>query len=163
CIRGELVNLGNEAALSENYVITKEDMESLTSLKVPPSFRETLDLTGLEWAVNMEEVNIAGHVIYDLTPIIELENLKRLILPDNRLTNDTIEAIAKMHVLDKLDIGNNIITDISVLKAYKKSGNFNALNHRVPLKIMKPQFEFHAIDFVGNNCTLDYKSLNSKR
>lgn len=59
---------------SEEQEITKEDLEKLIVLDA--ANLEIQEITGLEYAVNLEIVNLDGNEIADISPLGELENLK---------------------------------------------------------------------------------------
>lgn len=68
--------------------ITQADMESLTELDA--SNRGIVDLTGLEYAVNLTRLNLSGNQIYDLSSI---KHLSKVIVLDisNQIVHKTID------------------------------------------------------------------------
>lgn len=107
----------------ETSPVTKQEMESLTELNTQdiPLIDSTVkththgisDLTGLEYAVNLEKLYLQMNEISDLTPISGLTKLKELNLHRNELVD--ISPLSKLKNLEELDIYNNKIQDISPL------------------------------------------------
>ncbi len=111
------VKLGKAAGAS----ITADDMATLTELESPNA--NISDLTGLEFAINLNELNlgaenVAGNwinsnTVSDLSPLAELTNLIRLTLDGNLISD--ISSLAKLTNLIALDLDSNVISDISPL------------------------------------------------
>ena len=111
----------------ETAPITKQEMESLTKLdttNIPSINGQTQihthgisDLTGLEYAVNLEELNLKENEITDLSPIAKLQKLKKLDVHRNKLTD--ITPLKELKNLEYLDIYNNEIRDILPLASLK--------------------------------------------
>lgn len=118
----KLINITLEK--DENAPVTKAEMESLTVLNDKKlehleggSKLQTFgisDLTGLEYAINLEELVLERNEITDLTPISELPKIKKLNVNRNELVD--ISPLSKMKSLEWLDIYNNKIEDISPLR-----------------------------------------------
>lgn len=112
----------------ETAPITRQEMESLTALdttNIPTVDSDTQihthgisDLTGLEYAVNLEELHLKENEITDLSPIANLQKLKKLDVHRNELTD--ITPLKSLKNLEYLDIYNNKIRDISPLTSLKK-------------------------------------------
>ena len=127
-----------EEALSRaaDDVITEEDMATLIELNADK--KEISDLTGLQFATNLEELNISGNPISDLSPLAGLTALKGLEIhwiqlsdlsplaglvnlqhlgawsKDNTVSD--LSPLANLINLKHLDIsGSREITDISPL------------------------------------------------
>ena len=69
------------------------------------------DLTGLEGATNLTDLNLSGNNISDISAISGLTHLTRLYLWNNAITD--ISAVAGLTNLRRLDLALNAITDIS--------------------------------------------------
>lgn len=106
-----LINQG--LVVDENGNVKKSDMEKVTKLEF---WRIELDLTGIEAAVNLEELTISSCAMTSeqLNKHIEnLTKLKSLSLDNNKLTD---VAFAKnMANLTSVDVKYNQITDFSAL------------------------------------------------
>ncbi len=65
--------------------ITQAEMATITTLEAPDS--EITDLTGLEFATNLESLDLSDNQISDITPLKDLVNLKKLSLYDNQISD----------------------------------------------------------------------------
>lgn len=72
------------------------------------------DLTGLEYAVNLKNIELPDQAIKDLTPIKDLKKLTRLNVGRNPITNH--EILANIKTLEILDIGGTQIKDLTPIK-----------------------------------------------
>ena len=91
--------------------ITKEKMKELKSLSVQS--RSISSLSGLDHAINLQELRLSGNFISDITSLAKLINLQVLYLDNNRISD--ISPLAKLTNLQKLILSANQITDISPL------------------------------------------------
>lgn len=95
--------------VSSSSNITDEMMLKLTELYAGDA--DIYDITGLEYAKNLEILSLYDNYISDLSPIKDLKNITSLGLANNYL--DSIDAIAGYTKLDMIDISRNNISDIS--------------------------------------------------
>jgi len=127
---------------------TPTDMLALTVLDFPHLNwydPEISDLTGLEYAVNLQELNLRYHYVSDLSPLADLTNLKTLILQRNFSITD-ISPLAKLTNLVKLDIEENNISDISVLAGLT---NLRSLHlHRNEISDISPLLGLTSLTFL---------------
>ncbi len=65
--------------------ITRAEMAKITTLEAPDS--EIRDLTGLEFATNLESLDLSKNQIEDITPLKDLEKLKKLSLYNNQISD----------------------------------------------------------------------------
>ena len=91
--------------------ITTSDMAALTHLFAPES--NISDLTGLEHATNLTELNLYRNNISNISPLTGLNQLTRLFLIDNSISD--ISPLAGLDKLTTLWLINNSVTDISPL------------------------------------------------
>ena len=91
--------------------ITEANLKALTLLEA--TNRGIRDLTGLEAATNLAELDLSGNNIADITPLAELTNLTELRLRFNNITD--ITPLAGLTSLTKLSLGFNKIEDITPL------------------------------------------------
>ena len=118
--------------------ITRADMVRLTRLQAHN--RDISDLTGLEFATNLNEILANNNLIADLSPLTELTrlnvivfrhnvisdlsplagliNLRSLIVPDNLISD--LSPIAELSTLHDTDISRNAISDFSPLAGLTK-------------------------------------------
>ena len=93
--------------------ITVDDMETLTWLKV--DFDAGIsDLTGLEYATNLENLWLENNSITDISPLSGLTNLTVLSLWNNSIMGN-ISSLSGLTNLTQLQLGSNAIEDISSL------------------------------------------------
>ena len=85
--------------------LSKEELSVATSLDL--TYRDIVDLSGLEYAVNTTEIMLQGNSgIRDISPLYSLTNLVRLDLADCDVVN--IEGITSLVNLEYIDLRNNI-------------------------------------------------------
>ena len=118
--------------------ITRADMAKLTRLEAHN--RDIRDLTGLEFATNLDVIRANNNLIADLLPLAELTrlniivfrqnvisdlsplagliNLESLIVPDNLISD--LSPIAELSTLRTTDISRNAISDFSPLAGLTK-------------------------------------------
>ena len=110
-IRRELDKLEGE--------LTCEDLASLETLGA--SYTELPErinnLEGLQFAVNLTELDVSNNRISNFSPITSLAKLQILNLNDNDLSNLTglVSALEKLPDLSDLNLANNNITDFAAL------------------------------------------------
>ena len=96
---------------------TPTDMLSLTSLSV--YFGRIENITGLQYALNLQQLAITQCSLSDISPLADLANLKSLVINNNDIHD--ISALAGLTNLEYLDIHeNDDISDISVLSNHLK-------------------------------------------
>ena len=114
---GRLVNIPdpNLRSLLEETLGTKtirpDVMATLTTLKA--SGKDISDLTGLEFAVNLEELWLSKNPVSDLSPLAGCTNLIRLFLWDARV--EDLSPLANLTRLEVLEHRGGSISDISPL------------------------------------------------
>ena len=96
--------------------ITSAEMERMTYLYC--GARDIKDLTGLEFATGLDELELAVNAITDVTPLSGLTNLMWLYLYDNAITDAT--ALARLTKLTWLSLDENALTDVTPLAGLTK-------------------------------------------
>ena len=99
--------LGKEAGA----VITVAEMESLTALSAAQA--DIADLSGLEHATGMTELDLPGNRIADMTALTDLTSLIHLGLATNRIADVT--PLSDLSSLSSLDLSNNQVADVTAL------------------------------------------------
>ncbi len=141
--------------------ITAAEMHSVTSLffgidwtflpHIDSSYDESapLDLTGLEFAVNLKELDLSHNLILDMSPLVRLNHLTSLRLgaigigkldaswnPEAPGTSD-VSPLAGFQNLETLYLGYNQISDLSPLTALQNLKvlhlNVNQISNVAPL------------------------------
>ena len=95
---------------------TPADMLGLTQLIQPNLYTRdnaVTNLAGLEYAINLRELNLRYHSIRDLSPLSGLSNLQAVVLLGNYIGD--IAPLSGLSELRTLDLEQNDIRDISAL------------------------------------------------
>ncbi len=95
---------------------TATDMLGLTQLIQPNMYTRdnaVTNLSGLEYAINLRELNLRYHSIRDLSPLSGLGSLQTIILLGNYIGD--ISPLSGLSDLRTLDLEQNEIRDISAL------------------------------------------------
>ena len=136
--------------------ITAEEMATLTSLRAQN--KGISDLTGLEYAINLEDLYAPGNQISDLSPLSELINLRVLNIWNNPI--GSLSPIAGLSNLERITlIGDGGITDLSPLAGLVKLRHF--LSWGNPITDLSPLVgltELETIDICGSEA-LDISTL----
>ena len=96
---------------SPGATITPEDLASLESLWA--SYREVQNLDGLEQAVNLKWLGLAGNEVDDLEPLSELAQLRTLDIRANAVVD--LAPLSALPSLENLTLSDNPVTDLSPL------------------------------------------------
>ena len=88
-----------------------EDLEGLN--KLDANQRGIESLSGLEYAVNLEELFLCDNQISDVGPLASLTKLTHLRLSDNQISD--VNPLAALTNLKMLHINDNQISDVSPL------------------------------------------------
>ena len=109
---------------SPNAPITAEEMERLRRLDVEN--RGIQDLTGLQFAINLDDLEFRDNQISDLSPLASLTNLRRLGFRDNPVSD--ISPVRNLTNLTHLSFRNTLVSDLSPLAGLINLDNiwFNA-------------------------------------
>ena len=102
--------------LAPNDALTPQAMLGLINLRYRGSElsdnEKIVDLTGLEYALNLDHLNLYAHLISDILPLEKLTKLRSLWLAGNRIAN--IRPLTSLP-LGELGLGRNPITDFTPL------------------------------------------------
>ncbi len=93
--------------------ITVGDMESLKRLEIKTYNPPINELTGLEYAINLEKLDAETQAIDNIEALKDLVNLKYLNLNNNNVNN--IKPLENLIMLETLNLNNNNINDINPL------------------------------------------------
>ncbi|MDE0089709.1 MAG: leucine-rich repeat domain-containing protein [Candidatus Poribacteria bacterium] len=105
--------------------ITEEDMETLVNLEARDS--EITDLTGLAFAINLQELDLRNNVIDDISELTELPQLNEVHLGENALID--ISPLEDKITLEELSIDNNSISNLLPLAKLVNLENLNISNN----------------------------------
>lgn len=97
-------------ALPDEIPITQQEMLRLKKLWIESL--DLKDLTGLEYAANLEDLSLApGGIVSDLTPISALTSLKKLVVVDTPISD--IRPLAGLINLEELILRRTQISDLA--------------------------------------------------
>lgn len=105
--------------ISRPIPIRASDMERLTTLQCVS--KEIKSLRGLEYAVNLESLNLNANRVASVGPLWYLTNLRTLWLADNGM--NSIDSLASLTNLTKLELYGNEIEEINALSGMKQLNN----------------------------------------
>ena len=86
-------------------------------------------LVGLEYAINLTQLNAYRNQISDLSPLVNLTNLTSLGLSENQISN--ISAVANLTNLTHLEIGYNSISNISAVSNLTNLVELRLINNNI--------------------------------
>ena len=97
--------------LGPNAPITEQTMQRL--IRLWAGSRQIKDLTGLEHAIQLEELSLGYNQIRDIRPLIGMTKLRRLFLGSNQISD--VSPLAGLTRLKELSLSRNDIRDVSPL------------------------------------------------
>ena len=144
-----------EIGLPASAPLTKEKMLQLTALNA--NHRGIVDITGLEFATNLKELQLGGrNRITDLRPLTNLTNLTYLYIWHRevadmpRVTNLDIRPLSGLINLKRLSLENSGISDISLLAGLKELQHlglsYNTIEDISPLAGLKKLIHLNLSD-----------------
>jgi uncharacterized protein YjdB len=133
-------NLENAVRYSLNKTtgdITVTDMASLKQLWASNS--QIAELSGLEYAINLEKLNLNNNQIKTISQLSNIKNLNQLHLSGNQIQDLT--PLSTLTKLNTLDVSKNQVTDIQPLiinatnKGFINLGSIDMRNNKLDLSI----------------------------
>ena len=103
--------LREEIGLPADIPLQKEHMRLL--VHIIADNRGIRSLQGLEFAINLEELDVYRNQIEDIRPLTNLPKLSRLVIWDNQVSD--LSPLASITTLTDLNISNNPISDLRPL------------------------------------------------
>ena len=91
--------------------LTVSMLEKFTSLTL--SWSNIFSLDGLEYAVNLKNLNLANNFIEDTTPLKNLINLKTLDLSHNKIKE--LDSLSNLKKITELSVKKNLISKLDFL------------------------------------------------
>ncbi len=107
--------------------ITDADMLTLTTLDA--SHRDIVQLGGLEYATNLDRLDLGTNQIASLTPVAGLTKLTYLNLGANQITD--ITPVANLTKLISLQLPVNQVTSAAPVAGLTKLGNLNLARNQI--------------------------------
>ena len=111
----------------EGEELTQEAMKLFTSFRARES--QIRDLTGLEYATNLTNLDLGYNEISDITPIDDFTKLTRLYLAYNQISD--ITPLEDFTELNWLMLHNNVISDITPLEDITKLKHLALSNNQI--------------------------------
>ena len=107
------VAIENALGVASGATIVEPEMAILTVLEAPNA--NITDLTGLEHATNLTELNLADNSISDISPLATLNDLTDLGLRDNSISDlSPLVANTGLGTGDMVDVSENPLNDASI-------------------------------------------------
>ena len=109
-----------EIGLLPDVPLAKERLRSVGYIDI--AGKGISDITGLEFATNLRELDLRDNPITDLRPLANLTTLERLYLSDILPSTPTLDLrpLANLINLEELTLENSKVSDISPLARLKK-------------------------------------------
>jgi len=117
----------NTLGIPGGQPITRADMTRLTSLDA--GTRSIRNLSGLEYAINLQELDLRWNQISDISPLANLTKLQILYLNTNQISD--ISPLANLTNLQVLALNDNQISNISPLAKLTNLQWLNFYNNRI--------------------------------
>jgi hypothetical protein len=138
-----------EAVEAELFISdpTPTDMLGLTELVVPLTWQRInaiSDLTGLEYATNLTDLNLKYHKVTDLSPLSGLIHLRSVVLFGNGFSD--ISPLSTLAELESLDIESNEVRDISALAGLPNLASLCL--HRNPIPDISPLTSLTSLEWL---------------
>ena len=137
--------------------VTVADMESLTVLNAQE--RNIVSIEGLEYAINLINLNLGKNSIQNILPLNNLINLKTLYLNNNQILD--ITALSNLTSLNTLRIDWNNISDITVLSSLINLSSLNiGANQISDITSVSNLRKLNSLQF-GTNKVVDIEPLRN--
>ena len=156
----------NEALFhNPSQEITKADMLNLTYLSAEGCQIENLE--GLQYATNLEDLNLYYNNISNLSPLSDLTGLKSLTLGANKISD--IRSLSKLGSLGVLFLDNNLISDLGPLSELRQLRTLNVSRNSVnDISVLSKLWNLKELDVSYNRISdfsvlLDLPKLNIVR
>lgn len=152
-------DLALEAAVREALnrptgLITSRDMALLRNLEA--GRREIAHLSGLEYAVNLESLNLFQNKVVDLKPLSGLTKLRVLNLGSNKI-NDT-GPLRLLTALEELDLSHNSINNIEPLQNLARLRVLHLEGNNIP--VLTPLAALKNLEELFLSGNLDNKNIS---
>lgn len=116
-----------KAAIKSVGDITVKDMQALTTLNL--TGKPITSLEGLQYATNLEKLQLSGAGLKDIQIIGQLKSINNLNLSTNSITD--ISPLSNLNNLTVLNLANNQIKNISSLESLTTLNDLNLSNNQI--------------------------------
>ncbi len=153
--------------LNDNYSYTRPLDQDLTisdmgifTGELDLMDKEIENISGLEYAINVESINLNLNNITDITPVEGMVNLKKLHLINN--TIEDISPIKDLKDLTELTLSSNNIKDITALENLDNLTNLSLQNNNISnIESLKNLSSLFSLDISSNQIS-DLSPLKGK-
>lgn len=129
---------------------TPADMLGLTSLSA--HFRGVTDLSGLQYAANLQSLDLALNDIGDISPLSRLSNLQSLVLNNNHI--GSLAPVLRLTQLEHLDIHENQVADLAPLSRLKRMKELIVYENQITnVEVLSELANLRALDLLDNQIT----------
>jgi len=129
---------------------TPADMLALTSLSA--HFEGVTDLSGLQYAANLQSLDLALNDIGDISPLSKLSNLRSLVLNNNHI--GSLAPVLRLAQLEHLDIHENQVADLAPLSRLKRMKELIVYENQIAsVKVLSELANLRALDLLDNQIT----------
>ena len=104
--------IAEELGKSPNAPITVKEMEELEEFVAHN--KDIRDLTGIQFAINLTNLDLRGNQINDISPVASLTTLGALVLRGSPVSD--MSPIRNLTSLDRLEIAGTMVTDLSPIR-----------------------------------------------
>ena len=155
-------------ALSKFFVKSVDEPITVKEMQGVETFDRILDnngikdLTGLEYAINLQELWFEFNEVSDLSPIAGLTDLQELWFESNEVSD--LSPIAGLTEIRQLEFGHNNVSDLSPIAGLTKIGVL-VMEHN-PISDLSPLAGFTELEYIhlnGNFLVTDISVLAGKK
>ncbi len=107
--------------------ITRKDLRSLSHLR--GTRRAIVDLTGLQFASNLQTLDLGSNAISDISVLAHLSRLAEVRLPKNRISD--LSPLSGLRRLSQLDLSLNLVSDLAPLAGLSVLAELNVGSNRI--------------------------------
>ena len=137
--------IAEELGKTPNTPITVAEMATMHRNRIFAEDKGISDLTGLEFATNLEWLKIQGNQISDLSPLAGLTKLDLLDISGNEVSD--LSPLVGLKNLRHVKISHNNISDLSPLAGLPNLNQFDSWGN--PLSDLSPLVGLEVIDLCG--------------
>ncbi|HUT56014.1 MAG TPA: leucine-rich repeat domain-containing protein [bacterium] len=128
-----------------NAPLTPENLAAMTYLHA----FDVEHLEGIEFCVNLQDLNLSGGRISDLHPLGDLKSLRELNLSNNLILS--VEPLSGLTALESLDLGLNLIRDLRPLAGLTKLRELALYGNRIfDLRPLAGMTQMRILDLSAN-------------
>lgn len=119
--------IADSLGMARDTPITRAEMATLSELRAHDAGIK--DLTGLQFATNLESLWLTYNPLSDLSPLCDLTSLKSLVLFGNTVSD--LSPLSGLINLTHLNLNDNRVSDLSALADLKKLTHLWLLNNKI--------------------------------